>query len=195
MAQIPPPPPPPPSKGPLPFGFVLLPLVILVIGLLTSIPYAFAIFYNPFIYISVLVTLAWGEILGRVGGRMLGFCGIANPFIAIFLVLIAGIPAFLLHWAVYYTLIVYRLNEVSYFSMEGYASILQYLADKAQMVIGAIANYQGTLADLKTLSQEGMWTIDDNEVKGTVLLAIWGLEFLFFFFSLLRGFWRGATRS
>jgi hypothetical protein len=188
-------PPPPPTDDAPPFGFVLLPLAILVLGILTSIPYALAIFYNPFIYVSVLLPLAWGEILGRAGGRMLGFCRIANPLVAIFLVLLAGIPAFLLHWAVYYTLIVYRLNEVSYFSMEGYASILQYLADKAQMVIGAVANYQGTLAHLKSMSQEGMRTIFNQEVKGAVLLAVWGLEFLLFLFSLVRGFWRGATRS
>jgi len=142
----------PDSKAP-PLGIAICLFLAIAVGLIGGLIYAYASWYIPFIYIQVILTAAFGFLIGFVmdwgfkWGKVRGFW---NQKI---LALIAALIAFYCAWAIWEALVL----EQSPFSL----------------LLQPVAVWQTS----RLFNTLGLWSISgDTPVTGTLLYVFWALE-------------------
>lgn len=134
----------------------LAPILLLTVGLgatwLLALGYAYATAYIPFVYISFLLTLAFGAGVGMI----INFCGLMgkarNPGFMLISGLLISLFGLYACWSIWF---------------------------KAKGAGTGFFIPPGALLDIiGRLSEEGAWTVSDFTPTGGVLYAVWGIEAL-----------------
>jgi hypothetical protein len=137
-------------------------LTALAAGLAAAIPlafiYAYAFWYIPIIYLNVLLTLAFGAIIGGVVAKTAEWGRVRNNVLVVIIALLAGLFGLYVYWGAYF------------WALVGFAQIGQ---------VGLRAFHPLGLLDLGLhLFEKGSWGLGNNndQVTGWFLVAIWIAE-------------------
>lgn len=127
-------------------------------GLVLGAVYGFIIFINPFIYVSVLATVAFGVAMGFLVAKTMKAGKVRNAFAVAAVALLAAAFAHAVGWLVWLA----KFME----DVEDFEAV--YLLDPEVLFL--------LIAEINEL---GPWSIRNSEpVSGWFLWAIWGLEAL-----------------
>lgn len=152
-------------------GFVLLGAVA-AFGL--AFGYVYATWYIPFIYINVVLTLAFGALLAYVLKRMTTVGKLRNPALVGWLALAVGLWAWYVQWAVYLTL----LNGAGETEHAGRRFSITHTSFELDVFLGLITRPDLVLGMLPRLAEDGIWSIFTVRVSGFVLYLVWFAEML-----------------
>lgn len=140
-----------------PLAFVLFILIAFTALPLLAFVYAYIIYYNPFIYVSFLMTILFSISIGFVTDWTVVKLGkVRSPILAIIFYALASLIAFYIHWIVWINIIYYNTEVVK-------------LIFSPNLFFELIAD----------INSEGAWSFESNTpVTGFMLLIFWTIEFL-----------------
>jgi hypothetical protein len=160
-------------------AIILVPLATAVAGILLSVPYAFAIWHNPLVYVGVFLPVIWGALIYVLAGWSVTATRLRNPALAALLAVLGTLPGFVLHWAVYADLFINTRPDIALFAYPDEVA-MAFNLDKVtfQDVRLILNNWLDTFNLFKAVSEDGIWSVKSFEVKGLVLRLVWLAELL-----------------
>ena len=155
-------------------AFLLLLATCITVLPLLGLAYAYAIWYMPFIYVSFLLTVAFGLAIGYVLDRIvIRFGKVRNNKIGIILGGFGSLAALYFSWAVWVDLVV-NAGE-SYGSSRLGITVSNV---KALQVIYLALNPRRLAELIRAINTVGTWSIFRIQVSGIFLMIIWLVEAL-----------------
>jgi hypothetical protein len=144
-------------SGIVPLKAVLFALVAtLVVGSIAGPLYGLAIWYNPFIYVSALLSLALGGGMGFVAAAMMRAGHARSTAACVALGVVAAGYAHLVGWVTW--------TAIAYSDVEEFEWV--YLLDPGVFWEAIVA-----------INEVGVWSLrSSSPVNGAMLWAVWGLE-------------------
>ena len=159
----------PSNKTPL-GGLLLLLLGGTAVAAALALVYIYAIWYIPFIYLNVLVCLAFGFALGTALAYLVKAGKLRNPRVVAGLALLVGAAAIYLEWCVYLTLL---------FNAEttGTGANADTSTSFSASTFGTALTNPGLLWEaVRQLNETGSWSLKGTTPSGIFLWIIWLLE-------------------
>ena len=179
-------------------AFLLLILAVAVVGSLLSIPYLKINKINPIVYLSILIVVAFGFLLGLVANLLIKKFKIRNPMVVVLAVLIGGLMFTYFKWSLYdywdgKEMVDTICDELDISKKELrknlslYNEILEedglHIPDPDRSFIDVLTSPTTLIKDVKSINAEGRWTYksrsgnsEGTTVKGTFLLIVWIAE-------------------
>lgn len=124
--------------------------------------YALGIYYIPFVYLNVLLTLGFGWALGALVVWVLRGCRVRNTTLALLTALGVTALAFYFHWA-------------------AWVSTVLGSGDVEVGVLDAALQPAALWSVVLAINETGAWGFGESPVTGGVLWAIWAVEALIVF--------------
>ncbi|MDR1545551.1 MAG: hypothetical protein LBU12_02300 [Deltaproteobacteria bacterium] len=90
-----------PSGNFSPSALFLIPFVSALVTVVLSLPYAWAVWRNPLLYLGVLLPIAWGFVVGSASGWAAKVGKVRSASLGVLLTLLGILPGFALQWAFY----------------------------------------------------------------------------------------------
>jgi len=152
--------------------FLLLFFVFMLIAIpVLSVAYIYAIYYIPIIYVSVLIAIACGALLGVLIMFSAKWGKNRNKVVVVLLTILAVVLLKYTQWCVYIPLVYSEIYH-DYFATftERLFLSLDYFISPTQVLAGAL-----------DINEYGVWSVGSSDVvTGVPLLVVWVLEFLVF---------------
>jgi hypothetical protein len=150
--------------------FILLSLIAFpLLGLI----YAYCIWYIPFIYINLFITLGFGFLVALCVNKLVIKKGkVRNPILALAIGFFSGIIALYFHWSIWIDLVI-NVGET-------------YGSDRIGIAVSNIKFFQVfslifepslVFEYINRINEVGTWGIKGATVSGTFLWIIWAIEF------------------
>jgi hypothetical protein len=183
-----------PSGEYSPSAIILVPLIVAIASVVTSIFYGGAVYFNPIIYISLFLPYLWALSIGLFAGWTIKSCHVRNPKMAGLMSVVGIIPGYLFHWLIWVDLVLNQSSEKLLTLGSGPKAVAiaksrVYFDEIVYLLKEPLSTFQ-VLSDI---SLEGIWTIFNFEIKGTVLLVVWAAELIILFVSCAKIFSRYAA--
>jgi hypothetical protein len=153
-------------------GIFLFVLLGAVAAVLLAFAYVYASWYIPFIYINVVLTLAFGAFLAVVLKLQTKAGKLRNPALVGWLALAIGLWAWYVQWAVYLTL----LNGAGETEHAGRRFSITHTTFELDTFLGIITRPDLILGMLPRLAEDGVWSIFTVTVSGFLLYLVWFAE-------------------
>ena len=163
--------------------FFLYYLLVLVIGVpLVSTIYVYLIYYVPFIYANLLITIGCGALLGFLVALAANFGKVRNPLLVLVTTFVAVCALLYVSWAVYIPVIF--AGDILTFG-ERFIVAFELLLRPAEILAWALI-----------INEVGVWTIGEGgePIRGILLSLLWVVEFLLIAGLALATSW-GQPRS
>lgn len=155
--------------------FILYFLLVSVIAFpILGLVYAYCIWYIPFVYINLFITIGFGFLVGFVIAYFVIEKGkVRNPFLGFIIGLAGALLALYLHWAIWIDLVInagesYGSNKVGIT-----VSNIDFL-----QVFSLIFRPDLVFEYIGQVNEYGTWGIRGATVSGTFLWIIWFIEFI-----------------
>ncbi|TYZ13382.1 hypothetical protein FY528_02940 [Hymenobacter lutimineralis] len=153
-------------------------LLLVILGTAAAVPlafvYVYAIWYIPFIYINLFVTLGFGLLLGYALKTLTKSGKLRSPALVGWLSFALALWAWYLQWCVYLTLL-FGAGETE--SLGSRASFT-HTTFEADVFLGTLLNPPLVLGMLPRLADEGTWSIFGVTISGIFLYLVWLAELL-----------------
>jgi hypothetical protein len=155
-----------------------VPLVTAATAMVLAVPYAFAVWYNPVIYVSFVLTVFYGMAVGLIGGFIsFRLSPVRNTKLAAFMGGIGVVPGWFLHTLIWLDLYKNRAQDLSFIGPEG----MGLSWNGSTLVLGDLAdfmvNYPLAHRFLMDILDYGVWSVANFTVRGIPYKAVWFLEF------------------
>ncbi|MDR0782977.1 MAG: hypothetical protein LBE83_04370 [Propionibacteriaceae bacterium] len=157
-----------PSGKVSPLFFLLFLLIIAIALPILSVVYSHLIYYIPFIYLNLLVTIGAGAVIGAtmLWARKAGKA--RNRGVVAIFTLLAAIAFEYLQWCAYIPIVIAEALE------EGF-DIVTRLWDTLDLLVTPSAVYEWAVL----INENGIWGLSKGTaVTGALLLGVWIAEFL-----------------
>ncbi|TGE27228.1 hypothetical protein [Hymenobacter metallicola] len=151
-------------------------LGLVLLGAAAAVPlaflYVYAVWYIPFIYINVLLTLGFGAALGFVFKKLTKAGKLRNPALVGWLTLALGLWAWYVQWVVYITL----LSGAGETESLGSRASFTHTSFDTDIFLGALTSPSAVLSMLPRLAESGTWSIFSVTISGFFLYLVWCIE-------------------
>jgi hypothetical protein len=153
------------------FYFLLLSVVVLPI---LALIYAYCIWYIPFIYINLFITLGFGFLVGLCVNKLVIKKGkVRNPVLALTIGVLAGIIALYFHWSIWIDLVINAGESYGNKRIGVTVSNIEFL-----QVFSLIFQPSVVFEYINSVNEFGTWGIRGATVSGAFLWVIWAIEFV-----------------
>jgi hypothetical protein len=172
-----------------------IPLMIIftaIFSIITSVGYALAIYYNPIIYISVLLPFIWSFLIVSFSGWTIKAGHMRNPKAAGCLAMIGVIPGYVFHWLIWISLVYNQSGDpiVVGSGARGFSIVKStFHIEDVQFML---ANPDVTVELVKDIAYEGIWSVFGQKIKGIFLWLIWAGELVVFLYASFKAFAKKA---
>lgn len=153
-----------------PSVFISYLLIALISTPILALIYTHIIYYMPFIYFNVLITVGSAILLGFLTGKAINKGKCRNTLIASVLSIISVILMKYLTWAIYVPLVYTKSYEV----------LDMNLAERLQLSLYLLADPAYLLEGLSEIASIGVWSVFSVDFNGPLLYIVWVLEALIF---------------
>lgn len=140
-----------------------------ILGLL----YAYCIWYIPFVYVNFFITLGFGFLIGFVTALFVIKKGkVRNPFLGLFIGLIAAFFALYFHWAIWIDLVINAGESYGSDRIGITVSNIEFL-----QVFSLIFRPDLVFEYISQINEYGTWGIRGATASGAFLWVVWSIEF------------------
>ncbi len=144
----------------------LLPLLALL--------YSYCIWYIPFVYINLFITIGFGMGIGLIIASLTIKKGkVRNPTLALLLGVTGGLVALYFNWAIWANLVINSGETYGSSRIGITVSNVKFL-----QVFSLITQPAALLEFIKEIGEYGTWGIRGTTIRGTFLYIIWFIEAL-----------------
>ena len=133
-------------------SFITIPLLGAIGACLGGFAYSYAVSWIPFIYVNVLLTIAYGFVMGFMVYMGANLGKLRNVPLALLLSLVVGVFALYTQWVAHF----------------------HALTDPSQLILDPLLLWQY----ITTLGETGSWSIGSSKepINGILLYLVWGIE-------------------
>ena len=149
-------------------------LVSLIAFPLLGLIYAYCIWYIPFIYINLFITIGFGFLVALCVNKLVIKKGkVRNPILALVFGFFAGIIALYFHWSIWIDLVINAGESYGSERLGVTVSNIEFL-----QVFSLIFQPNLVFEYINSVNEFGTWGIRGATVSGLFLWIIWAIEFV-----------------
>ncbi len=157
-----------------PSSFLYFILTSVIIIPILALIYTYLIWYIPFFYINIFITVGFGLGVGLAISHLVVKLGkVRNSTIALVFGFLGGLIALYFSWAIWVDLVINAGESYGNSRIGITTSSIEFL-----QVFGLALQPSVLLEFISEINKTGTWGIRGGAVSGTILMIIWVIEFL-----------------